>query len=295
MLDFSHLPNTLSGADIQTFNALGASDFQTWLRPRGKSMISILSLSSGAGGGGGFSAAASTARGGGGGGGAGTLTRFLAPLIDIDRLYINVPLGGLGGAAGVAGATAGNGTVSLAPNLNTAVNAIFNVSGALATGGGAGTASAAGAAGVGAVTSGAAGQGNSGILSVTAGQAGLIGGAQTGAVGGSLTFTSGNPFTGGMGGAGVTTTDFAGGSITGAGWFPSFAGGIALGGRGADGWFSRMPFGASGGTGGGSNNAGTGGAGGNGALGCGGGGGGGGVTGGQGGNGGHGLVIITCW
>ncbi len=295
MLDFSHLPNTQNGADIQTFNALGPSDFQTWLRPRGKSMISILSLSSGAGGGGGFSAAASTARGGGGGGGGGTITRWLAPLMDIDRLYINVPLGGLGGATGVAGATAGNGTVSIVPNSNTAVNALFNVTGALATGGGAGTASVAGAAGAGAVATGVAGQGQTAIISTISGLAGIIGGAQTGAAGGGFTFASGNPFTGGMGGAGVTATDFAGGAISGAGWFPSFAGGTALGGRGADGWFSRWPFGASGGTGGGSNNAGIGGAGGNGAIGCGGGGGGGGVTGGAGGNGGNGLVIITCW
>ena len=97
MLDFSHLPNTLNGADIQTFNALGPSDFQTWLRPRGKSMVSILCLSSGAGGGGGFSAAASTARGGGGGGGGGTITRLSHPwstLISFMSTYHWVALAG---------------------------------------------------------------------------------------------------------------------------------------------------------------------------------------------------------
>lgn len=293
MLDFSHVPNTMNGADVQTFTALGVSDFQTWIRPRGKSMFSILMVGAGAGGGGGFSAAASTARGGGGGGGSGAITRYLAPLVDIDRLYINVPTGGLGGGASTAGSNAVTGVVSLAQNL-AAVNALIASAGAVATGGGAGSAAAAGAAGAAATTPGFFGQGYLGTMVSTAGNAGLIGGAQTGAVGAGTTW-AGIPLTGGMGGAGVTTTDFAGGAITGAGWAPSIAGGVAVGGRGNDGWFSRWPFGSFGGTGGGSNNASIAGAGGNGAIGCGGGGGGGGVTGGAGGNGGHGLVIITCW
>jgi hypothetical protein len=293
MLDFSHIPNTQHGADAQIFSALGGSDYQTWLRPRGKSMMAIHIIGAGGGGGGGFSAAAGTARGGGGGGGSGTITRLLMPLGDLDRLYVNVPVGGLGGAAGAAGSAGSNGSVGVLTN-SAGVNALLTSANTVATGGGGGTAVAAGAAGAAAVARTIDGQGYLGFLFSNTGNPGLIGGAQTGAVGASFTW-AGIPLTGGMGGAGVTTADFAGGAITGSGWAPSSAGGLAVGGRGSDGWFSRWPFGAYGGTGGGSNNAGVGGAGGNGAIGCGGAGGGGGVTGGAGGQGGNGQIMITCW
>ncbi len=292
MSDMSHFANTFNGADVQVFNALSSVDFQTWLRPRGKSMFSILMIGSGAGGGGGFSRTAGTAGGGGGGGGSGAITRYMAPLLDIDKLYLNVPVGGLGGAPGVAGSPAVTGVVSLAQNL-AAVNALVG-QGSVATAGGAGSAAAAGAAGAAGTLSAPFSQAFLGTFTSTAGNAGLIGGAQTGAVGASFTW-AGLPLTGGMGGAGSTTTDFAGGGIIGAGWAPSLGGGLAAGGRGNDGWFSRWPFGSFGGTGGGSNNAGTAGDGGNGAIGCGGGGGGAGTTGGSGGRGGNGLVIISCW
>ena len=52
MLDFSHLPNAANGADTQIFNALGLSDWQTWVKPRGKSMMMVSSIGAGAGGGG---------------------------------------------------------------------------------------------------------------------------------------------------------------------------------------------------------------------------------------------------
>ncbi len=71
MLDLSHLINTRNGGDVQLFNALGPNDMQSWVRPRGKSHVTIIALNGGGGGGGGFSAAAATARGGGGGGGSG--------------------------------------------------------------------------------------------------------------------------------------------------------------------------------------------------------------------------------
>ena len=50
MLDFSHLPNTANGAERQVFNALGVNDWQTWIKPRGKSMVMITSLGPGGGG-----------------------------------------------------------------------------------------------------------------------------------------------------------------------------------------------------------------------------------------------------
>jgi hypothetical protein len=118
-------------------------------------------------------------------------------------------------------------------------------------------------------------------------------------VGGGVAASSGQQIFGGCGGAGTTSTDFAGGAFTAIGDSPSLAGGLATGGAGLDGYTLSanglwMPFLYAPGTGGGSNNAGTGGKGGNGGLGCGGGGGGAGVTGGAGGNGGDGMVVIVA-
>ena len=138
-----------------------------------------------------------------------------------------------------------------------------------------------------------------GIFSPRAGQGGGVGGAQTGAVGTSITFGgSGIPIMGGAGGGGTNTTDvdFAGGGVTGAGQVPNIAGGLASAGAGSHGllmttnpvWATTC--GCGGGTAGA---AGVGGAGGNGGFGSGGGGGGGGVTGGAGGAGGNGLVISS--
>ena len=82
--------------------------------------------------------------------------------------------------------------------------------------------------------------------------------------------------------------------MTGAGFCPTLAGGIAGGGIGAAGYELWLPPTFCGGTGGGSFNTGVGGAGGAGARGSGGGGGGAGVTAGIGGRGGDGFVLITA-
>ena len=67
MLDFGHLPVSTGAADVQTFigtsQAVG-TDWQTWVKPRGKSMIDILLIGKGGNGGTGVIAVA------GGGGGA---------------------------------------------------------------------------------------------------------------------------------------------------------------------------------------------------------------------------------
>jgi hypothetical protein len=118
MLDFSHVPNVQNGADTQIFNALGINDWQTWMRPRGKTMANFILIGSGAGGGGGFSAAAATARGGGGGGGSSSLTRINNVVLDTlpSLLFINVGLGGLGGAASVAGSAGQFSLISIRPD-----------------------------------------------------------------------------------------------------------------------------------------------------------------------------------
>ena len=304
MLDFSHLPNAQNGSDTQIFRNAGQRTM--WNKPRGKTMVYVLAIGSGAGGGGGASGAASSARGGGGGGGASGFSSVIVPARFIpDVLQVYVGKGGSGGAAGLAGSGGDFTYVIMNTDFVTSYNESINLaSGNPPTGGGAGTSSAAGAAGGAGTGTGAIafGVANFGLLTTTGGGSAAPGGAQTGAIGPSSSNQASQTY-GGCGGGGVTTTDFAGGSFIPNGTlFPSILGGVTPGGAGSNGCelspagiFMLIPMIFAPGSGGGSNNSGTGGAGGNGATGCGGGGGGGGVTGGAGGNGGDGLVVITCW
>ena len=288
MLDFSHLANARNGSEVQTFNALGAGDWQTWLKPRGKSNVTIIGMGSGGGGGNGFAGAAATARGGGGGGGSGGLMRLIIPADLLpDVLYINV---GIGGAVG------GNGfltAVSIRPDSLNQSRVLVAFGGSA---GGSGTNAAAGAAGAAGVSANTHVTGFWGINYPTLGNTGAAGGAQTGAVGSPITWGSATPpNSGGAGGGGTTSADFAGGGIVAAGFFPSISGGAAGTFNGADGFESKIPLAFCGGAGGGASNLAAGGNGGKGAIGSGGGGGGGGVTAGVGGPGGGGLVIIQAW
>ena len=108
MLDFLHLPT--GGADIQIFNSpAGFNDWRTWVKPRGKQLISFIIWGAGGGGGGGFTAAAGAQKGGGGGGGAGAIGRmanvpaFMLP----DILYIQCGAGGAGSTGSGANGTSG--------------------------------------------------------------------------------------------------------------------------------------------------------------------------------------------
>lgn len=296
MLDLSHFPNTSNGADIQIFNALGLNDWQTWVKPRGKSHLTIIAIGSGGGGGGGFSGAAATARGGGGGGGASGISRLIIPISFLpDNLYLNVGLGGIGGAPGSAGGSGGFTFIQIRPD-SLGQNRVMLAVGSVAGGGGGGSSTAAGAAGSAAGANGPFLFSALGLFDSNAGIAGGLGGSQTGTAGTPITWGAAAPtFSGGGGGGGTTAADFAGGGIIGGGWFPTIAGGLAGPNRGQDGFFSSVPFGSCGGTGGGASNTSNGGNGGNAAIGSGGGGGGGGVTAGSGGNGGNGLVIMQCW
>jgi hypothetical protein len=290
----------------QYFNYTG--EWQTWSKPRGIMMVSMLSIGSGGGGAGGYSAGGATQAGGGGGGQSGGVANLIIPAAFLpDLLYIWAAQGGVGGAGGAAGnAPPGNpfgSTVAFSPVLNAFASNFLTSNATVGAAAGAGTASAGGAAaGAGTITTA-----NSmtlfefGTFSAVSPLAGNAGAAlNTSIINETSLYLT---VSGGGGGAGTSgSINYAGGGyylysgspVTGilAG---NVGGGAAGGGNGNPGFAIRQPMFFTPGTGGGSNFSGTGGAGGNGAIGCGGGGGGGGVVGGAGGNGGNGLVIVTCW
>lgn len=306
-----HLPQPNTGP-VSVFLSTGqvnAQGYQIWRKPKGVTWVSFVVVGGGGGGGGGFSRTAGSAGGGGGGGACSGVSRFACPASLLpDELYIQVGNGGNGGAAGVAGTAGTNsfvlfGRTAVLPNI--LVYSGVNAPG----GGGAGTGAAAGAAG--SVPTNAVTQpcNTWGQWVSTVGLAGAAGGVQTGAVGTSVTAWAAITLSPGAGGAGCTTTDFAGGGQTATAlldiqnqlYTPNTAGLVAPGGtgtgaaiNGSSGIKRIAPFFNSGGAGGGSNNSGQAGNGGAGGYGCGGGGGGAGTTGGRGGNGGSGIVLISC-
>lgn len=305
MLDAGFFPNPRLG-DLQIFtrpSTVTNTQWLTWLKPRGKSMMNAIVIGGGGGGGGGFSAAAAAARGGGGGGGSSAVTRLTIPLFCIpDTLYIQVGDGGKG--VGSGGGTAGSGLLSyISVHPNTTASNILAVSGAAgAVGGGTGTGAAVGAAGTAGTIAviGSMPLAGMGHFDLIAGQAGAAGGAVAGAIGPPTSIAVTSVLTmGGAGGAGTTSADFAGGIITAI--TDSYLsqirpqGAAAGSNNGSGGFLSWAPFFSFAGLGGSASNTGVGGLGGNGAPGSGGGGGGGGTTGGRGGDGGPGIVIIYCW
>jgi hypothetical protein len=308
MLDFSHIPTPYGASTVESFTAnstVAGGAWQTWTKPRGKTMAHILLV--GAGGNGGNSATAAAASGGSGGGSSGAQVSIMLPLWAIpDVLFLSLAYGGLGVTS----------YVSIAQNT-TVNNTLL-----LANAGGNGAASvttAAGAAGT-AATAPAAGTmplGWQWVDSAMAGQAGTAGGvATTPAAGTALVLpVTGLLVTGGSGGGACPTTVGAG---TAGGASPATAIGVFLARPGGTGGATTTPpqgnlhghapvagllyqLGGVGGGGVGSNATGAGlvGAnGGNGAPGCGGGGAGGCFTGstlGIGGVGGPAFCQITCW
>jgi hypothetical protein len=317
MLDFSHIPTENGASDIQTF--IGKSDgitagvmWETWVKPRGKSMCSILLIGNGANGGTGVVGANSVSAGGGGGG-SGAMTSITIPINLIpDQLYISLNSGS-NAASSLAN------YVSIAPPLTAGGGApIANNTLVIAGGGGRGGNAVTSVGG----TAGAAGAiatlatmplGWQWANIALAGQAGIAGGAAI--AGAALTLPlTGLIVTGGTGGAGLgaaAAAGTAGGAITGAGVFPTIAGGLGTAvattppGNGNPGCkpFQNLGY-WMGGTGGGSTHgtATTTGlvqsSGGDGAIGCGGGGMGGALTGsavGAVGKGGPAYCQIICW
>lgn len=321
-IDFGFLPPQFNG-DVQMFfaNQNAITQWQQWVKPRGISMVYMITIAGGGGGGAGFTRASTAAGGGGAGGACSGIAQAIVPAVFLpDVLKISVGLGGAGGAtSGTAGAAGTNSYISTGVGL-TAGSTIPNLilqSGINAPGGGAAGA-AAGAAAIGSAPTATtvASTGGSGVMGIqkfTLGLAGTLGGTPTAAGGAVTTVWSSIPFSAGSGGGGVTAlnTGFAGGTLSlqaavdlpDRGFSPAsnyLAGGTAgnsttAGGNGNSGVVSFKPFLMTGGTGGGSADGQPGGAGGNGGIGCGGGGGGAGTTGGRGGNGGNGLVVIISW
>ena len=251
--------------------------------PKSAKFVFVTAIGSGGNGGAGFIRTAGSAGGGGGGGGSGGMGQAIIPASAFPGgvLFYKVDQGGGVGVTGIYP------TYESSKASNWAFLSVSSGSN-----GGTGTGAAAGAAG------GAAAAGQvkwPAIGSSIIGNAGIIGGVQTGAVGGTST-TSNIPVTmGGAGGAGCTTTDFAGGPCTYATLLTyTLAGGLAGGGKGNDGWVLPQYLSSFGGSGGGSFNSGAGGAGGRGGPGCGGGGGGAGQTAGSGlgGSGGDGEIRV---
>lgn len=299
-------PKYSADVKIYTTNSgVNLQGFQTWDKPKGGTMCFMQVIAGGGGGGGGFSRVAGNPGGGGGSGACSGIARFNCLAVCLpDTLYIQIGAGGVGGIAGGAG---GNGLNSyiLTSRLGALPNMVLYSGVNAPGGGGGGTGAAAGAAG--AVPQIAVVQpwNTLGLWQANVGLAGIIGGAQTGAAGGSATAWGTIPLTPGGSGAGCTTTNSSGGNVNPVATFDIGVygyyvggGGVALGGvaagaNGSGGVNRVTPLFCSGGGGGASNNAGQAGHGGTGGYGCGGGGGGAGTTGGMGGNGGGGLVIIT--
>lgn len=313
MIDTFFLPQRTTG-DVKIFTNTTSSNgqgYQTWIKPRGASLVMMTTIGGGGGGGGGFSRTAGSAGGGGGGGASSGIARFIIQAAFLPEvLYVQVGAGGQGGAAGVAGTSGTNSYISTMPITGTPVlpNLVCYSGVNVPGNGGAGTGSGVGGGGTVPTVAVTQPINSLGEWFALVGLAGVAGGAQTGAVGTSVTCWAAQVMSPGAGGAGCTTTDFAGGAqtataltdISNQGHWPTTAGFVAAagtaGGSGVDGSNGVMrisPFYNSGGAGGGSNNSGQAGNGGRGGYGSGGGGGGAGTTGGRGGNGGNGLVIIT--
>ncbi len=107
-----------STADQQTFwptSITGVTTgWQTWYKPRGKTMLQAILIGGGGGGGGGCGNIAGSGKGGGGGGGSSGATRILIPLAYVpDNLYVMVGQGGVGGAGSTGGAAATTGGAGL--------------------------------------------------------------------------------------------------------------------------------------------------------------------------------------
>jgi hypothetical protein len=310
MLDLFNTPSDIGVnngmADVKIFNTPSTVtniQWNTWLKPRGKAMMNIICIGGGGGGGGGFTGVAASARGGGGSGGSSAVSRVTIPLHLVpDVLCVQVGAGGQG--VGSGGGTAGSGVlsyVSITPNT-TASNCLAISGAAAAVGGGTGTGAAVGAAGTAGTIAviGSMPLAGLGHFDLIAGQIGVAGGAVAGAVGTAQSIpTTSIITTGGTGGAGTTSADFAGGLWTAISnsWLSEQRPATPAAGSfdGSGGFAIWKPLFFFGGTGGSASNAGVGGVGGNGSYGSGGGGGGGGTTGGRGGDGGSGIVIITCW
>jgi hypothetical protein len=309
MLDFSHTPTSWGASDIQVFmgDALtSGTAWKTWIKPRGKTMLSIVLAGAGGNGGTGVVGANSTA-GGGAGGQSGAITTLEMPLAVLpDRLYLS-----LAGRKPTATANFAS-LISVAPD-STAANIVAFANGGLH--GGNASAGTGGTVGTAAAIATAANMplGWMYAIQVLAAQVGTAGGAAVAAANLALP-TTGAFVMGGTGGGGLpaaAATGTNGGQITGAGAFTTLLGGQGSATATVPADFGRAGYRPVAGLGffyGGTGSASTHGTatttglvqgrGGDGAPGCGGGGMGGALTGSTAGTvgfGGEAFAILTCW
>jgi hypothetical protein len=283
---------------VYTSNGV-TNGFQTWSKPPGISFVHIICIGPGGGGSGAVAFQSGTAWRGGGGGGSGAMnSAFLPAFLVPDILYINVGLGGAGGAASTtatpnAGSAGGLTYVSFWPSQTAGYALCMASFGGGATVPTAGGAGAAGGTGGTAATTTNFPTSQVGLRTFIAGTAGGRGGTID-----APGILATNRVTGGGGGAGNTVA----GATLATGTVINPIGQYSLqnispspvGTQGSS-LIDLVKFVFSGGTGAGSSSTISGSAGGNGGYGCGGGGGGVGPgLGGAGGKGGDGLVIITC-
>ena len=321
---YMNMPSIVGHSTVSYFtlkNSTITTEYTMWNKPYGCSMVWMMVGGGGAGGGGGCGSTAGSARGGGGsGGGSGVTKALIAACMIPDILIIRVGRGGAGGAGSTGGGTGTSGSSGIKSyvmdgSISTTageLNLILSSSSSSPTGGGGGSTASGGSAGAGGTASGSTSQRRHlGVHENIIGNAGVVGGAQTGENGTSKSYpTSGIFCFGGCGGAGAQSADFAGGSITpiadsiiseclpAAGAAGSVNGDIGNALRLAPFSFgSKYPFFNHCGYGGGSSNSTVGGNGGDGGgYGCGGSGGGAGVTtGGRGGDGASGIVVLIAW
>lgn len=310
MLDLFNFPTENGNADIQIFRGsttVTNLQWQTWQRPRGKSMALIMTIGAGGGGGGGFTGIAGAARGGGGGGACGGVSKIITPLVLLpEMLYIQAGAGGVGGSgSGVAGIAGVASYVCVRPQhtSNTHNIILFAQAG---NGGAAGTNTGVAAGGTIGIQAGLNSFGpfsTYGVRELISGIAGGAGGNATGAVGAAVNPSNLTMVSPGIGGSGVTGTDVQGQGFAAmtntllAEIMPLGPSITQIDSGGGIEFLSNniIPFLSFGGPGGASKNSEAGGKGGHAGFGSGGGGGGGGTTGGAGGNGGNGIVLIISW
>lgn len=191
MLDLFDLPSGTQ-ADVKVFKANSVGSriaWQTWCKPRGKTMAFMVCIGGGGNGGTGVIGANSTAAGGGGGGSGGQSTLLIPTLFLPEILYITVTVG-----IGVS-------QISLSPQNVVNSNVLIGPAG---SSGGNASGATAGAAGAGATVNPLSSSclAGMGLVSFLGGQAGIIGGA-TGAAGDLTLPTTGLVVTGGTGGGGL--------------------------------------------------------------------------------------------
>lgn len=317
MLDLGHIPSESGASDVQIFYgnspAVGQM-WQTWAKPRGKTMLDILLIGKGGNGGTGVVGANSTAAGGGGGG-SGAQTRLTIPLALLpDILYLS--LAGQSATAPLASyitiqpTQVGGGGLPIANNVLASAGGGGN--------GGAGTGAVGGTGPTGTAAGSAASMPLGWAYATSlAGMTGSVGGTTGNAptLTQSVSSVTGLLVTSGTGGGGLpaaASTGSLGGAFTANGAFPLRAPASAVisatvpPGNGENGYqpIPKLLY-LYGGIGGGSTHGTATGAGlvqsvgGNGAYGCGGGGNGGALTGSTAastvGQGGAAIAILTCW